>query len=125
MEGRCFRLSRNDALLRRGLSSLRAYLLSLRGATADAARELHGLTRGGRQEGEDPYAYLSHYFYALVLLDSAPDQLDDKSTVLAKSLKGLQERASRIDTPSERSAFLTRSLWNRRILEDARARKLA
>jgi hypothetical protein len=124
IEGRVFRLGRNDALLRRGLAALRAYLLALRGSPADAARELHGLTRGGRQAEEDPYAYLSHYLYALVLLDSAPDQLDDKSTVLAKSLKGLQERASRIDTPSERSAFLTRSLWNRRIMDDARGRKL-
>jgi tetratricopeptide (TPR) repeat protein len=124
IEGRSFRLGRNDALLRRWLSALRAYLLARRGAPADAARELHGLTRGGKQADEDPSAYLLHYLYALVLEDSAPDQLDDKSTVLAKSLKGLQERASRIDTPSERSAFLTRSLWNRRIMDDARARKL-
>jgi tetratricopeptide (TPR) repeat protein len=124
VEGRCFRLSRSDALLRRSLSGFRAYLLGLTGSPAEAARELHGLTRGGKQVEEDPSAFMAHYLYSLVLLDSAPDQLDDKATVLGKALKGLQERASRIDTPVQRSAFLTLNLWNRRIMEDARARKL-
>ena len=124
IEGRCFRLSRNDALMRRSLAGLRAYLLGLRGFSAEAAGELRALTRGGKPVEEDPNAYVAHYLYSLVLPDSGSAELDDKATVLGKSLKGLQERASRIDAPAERSAFLTRNLWNRRIMEDARARKL-
>jgi tetratricopeptide (TPR) repeat protein len=124
IEGRCFRLSRNDALMRRSLAGLRAYLLGLRGFSAEAAGELRALTRGGKPVEEDPHAYVMHYLYSLVLPDSGSAELDDKATVLGKSLKGLQERASRIDAPGERSAFLTRNLWNRRIMEDARARKL-
>lgn len=124
VEGRCFRLSRQDALLRRTLTGLRAYLRGLTGSPAEGARELHGLTRGVKQVEEDPSAYLLHYLYSLVLLDSAPEQLDDKATVLGKALKALQERSSRIDVPAQRSAFLTRNLWNRRIMDDARTRKL-
>jgi tetratricopeptide (TPR) repeat protein len=124
IEGRCFRLSRNDALLRRSLAGLRAYLLGLRGFSTEAAGELHALTRGGKPVEEDPNAYVAHYLYSLVLPDSGSAELDDKATVLGKSLKGMQERSSRIDAPAERSAFLTRNLWNRRIMEDARSRKL-
>jgi hypothetical protein len=50
--------------------------------------------------------------------------VDDKVTVLGKSLKSLQERASRIDAPAERSSFLWRNWWNRKIMEEARERKL-
>jgi hypothetical protein len=124
IEGRCFRLSRNDALLHRSLAGLRAYLLGLRGFSTEAAGELRALTRGGKPVEEDPNAYVAHYLYSLVLPDSGSAELDDKATVLGKSLKGLQERASRIDAPAGRSAFLTRNLWSRRIMEDARARKL-
>jgi tetratricopeptide (TPR) repeat protein len=124
IEGRCFRLSRNEALLHRSLAGLRAYLLGLRGFSAEAAGELHALTRGGKPVEEDPNAYVAHYLYSLVLPDAGSSELDDKATVLGKSLKGLQERASRIDAPAERSSFLARNLWNRRIMEDARSRKL-
>ncbi len=50
--------------------------------------------------------------------------MDDKETVLGKALKSLQERASRIDAPSERSSFLSQNRWNRRIMDEARERKL-
>ena len=52
------------------------------------------------------------------------EEVDDKVTVLSKSLKTLQERASRIDAPGERSSFLWRNRWNRMIMEEARNRKL-
>ncbi len=124
VEGRCFKLSRGSALLQRTLLGMRAYLLGLRGLRDEAIRELHQLTRGQKSLEEDPRAAWFNYLYSQVLPETASEEVDDKVTVLSKSLKTLQERASRIDAPAERSSFLWRNRWNRMIMEEARLRKL-
>ncbi len=123
-EGRCFRLSRGDAFLRRTLAGLRAYLLGLRGFREEAIRELRQLTRGEKAVEEDPAVFWFNYLYSQVLPEAGAEEVDDKVTVLSKSLKSLQERASRIDAPAERSSFLWRNRWNRMIMDEARERKL-
>jgi hypothetical protein len=124
VEGRCFRLTRGDALLHRTLSALRAFLQGRRGFAAQGIRELHQLTRGEKAMDGDPAAYWFHYLYARVLPDAGGEELDDKGTILGKALKSLQERASRIDGPAQRSSFLWRARWNRLVMEEARERKL-
>ncbi|HUI71448.1 MAG TPA: AAA family ATPase [Spirochaetia bacterium] len=124
VEGRCFRLSRGDSFVRRSLSALRAFLLGLRGSTEEGIRELHKITRSERTVDEDPNGYWYNYIYSIILPESGGEDIDDKETVLSKAVKSLQERASRIDAPSERSSFLSRNTWNRRIMEEARERKL-
>ncbi len=124
IEGRCFRLSRGDAFVRRSLSAMRACLLGLRGNLEEGIRELHKLTRSERSVEEDPNGYWFNYLYSIILPESGTEEMDDKETVLSKAVKNLQERASRIDAPSERSSFLSRNTWNRRIMDEARRRKL-
>jgi tetratricopeptide (TPR) repeat protein len=124
VEGRCFSLSRDNAFFRRGVRALTGCLLGMRGSAKEAIRELHRLTRGEEALGEDPGSYLHAYFYSLVLPELSTEEGDDKTTILSKSVKGLQGRASRIEAPAHKSAFLTASYWNRRIMEDARQRKL-
>jgi tetratricopeptide (TPR) repeat protein len=124
IEGRCFRLSRGDAILRRTLTGLRAYLLGLRGFREEGIGELHQLTRGEKSLEVDPSVYWFNYLYSRVLPEAGSEETDDKVTVLSKSLKSLQERASRIDAPAERSSFLWHNRWNRMIMEEARERKL-
>ena len=124
IEGRCFRLSRGDAFVRRSLSALRAFLLGLRGAPQEGIPELHKLTRSERSVDEDPNGYWYNYLYSVILPEAGGEEMDDKETVLGKALKSLQERASRIDAPSERSSFLSQNRWNRRIMDEARERKL-
>ena len=124
IEGRCFRLSRGDAFVRRSLSALRAFLLGLRGAPQEGIPELHKLTRSERSVEEDPNGYWYNYLYSVILPEAGGEEMDDKETVLGKALKSLQERASRIDAPSERSSFLSQNRWNRRIMDEARERKL-
>jgi hypothetical protein len=124
VEGRCFKLSRGSALLQRTLQGMRAYLLGLRGFRDEGIRELHQLTRGQKSLEEDPRAAWFNYLYSQVLPEAGSEEVDDKVTVLSKSLKTLQERASRIDAPAERSSFLWRNRWNRMIMEEARSRKL-
>ena len=125
VEGRCFRLSRGDAFVRRSLTGMRACLLGLRGSLDEGIPELHKLTRSERSVEEDPNGYWYNYLYAVILPETSGEEVDDKETVLSKAVKSLQERASRIDAPSQRSSFLSRNRWNRRIMEEARERKLA
>jgi hypothetical protein len=124
VEGRCFRLGRGDAFLRRTLLALRAYLLGVRGFSDEGIRELRQLTRGEKTVEEDPAVAWCNYLYSRVLPETASEEVDDKLTILAKALKILQERASRIDAPAERSSFLWQNTWNRMIMEEARERKL-
>jgi tetratricopeptide (TPR) repeat protein len=124
VEGRCYRLSRGDAFVQRTLAGLRAYLQGLRGFAAEGIRELHQLTRGEKSVDVDPSAYWFHYLYSQVLPEAGGEEVDDKGTILSKALKSLQERASRIDGPAQRSSFLWRGRWNRLIMEEARERKL-
>jgi tetratricopeptide (TPR) repeat protein len=124
VEGRCFRLSRADAFIRRNLSALRACLLGLSGSSEEGIRELRKLTRSERSVKEDPNGYWYDYLYAVILPETGGEELDDRETVLSKAVKSLQERASRIDAPAERSSFLSRNRWNRRIMDEARQRKL-
>jgi tetratricopeptide (TPR) repeat protein len=124
VEGRCFPLGRGDALLRRSLGGLRAYLLGLRGYRAEAIRELRQLTRGEKAVEMDPLLTWFNFLYSRVLPETGSEETDDKVTVLSKSLKGLQERASRIEAPADRHSYLWRSSWNRMIMEEARERKL-
>jgi hypothetical protein len=123
-EGRCFRLSRGDAFFRRQVRATAGYLLGLRGLSRGAVLELHKLTRGEDSREDDPNAYLHAYLYSLVLPEDSADEGDDKTTVLSRSLKGLQERASRIELPSHKSAFLASNYWNRRIMDDAREKRI-
>ena len=123
LEGRCFSLARSGTCLQRQLAALRGHLLARRGSGSEAVRELGELVRGVRPADNDPSLPLYLFLYADALPEESGE--DDKVTVLAKALKGLQERASRIDAPAERSAFLRANRWNRTIMEEARARRLA
>jgi hypothetical protein len=123
LEGRCFSLARSGTCIQRQLDALHGHLLAHRGSAAEGARILGDLVRGVRPSDLDPAVPLYTYLYADALPEESGD--DDKATVLARALKGLQERASRIDAPADRSAFLNRNRWNRTIMEQARARRLA
>ncbi len=123
LEGRCFSLARSETCLQRQLAALRGRLLARQGSAAEAVRDLGELVRSVRPADNDPNLHLYQFFYADALPERSGE--DDKVTVLAKALKGLQERASRIDAPAERSAFLHANRWNRAIMEEARSRRLA
>jgi hypothetical protein len=78
-----------------------------------------------RPADNDPASPFYTFLYADALPEESGGEADDKVTVLGKSLKGLQERASRIDGSADRAGFLSRNRWNRAIMEEARNRRLA
>ncbi|HTZ53336.1 MAG TPA: hypothetical protein VMF68_16825, partial [Spirochaetia bacterium] len=116
--------ARSGGLLQRSLLGMRGFLLGIRGFRDEGIRELRELTRGQKALDEDPRGSWFNYLYSRVLPEAATEEVDDKVTVLSKSLKTLQERASRIDAPGDRSSYLWRNRWNRMIMEEARERKL-
>ena len=125
VEGRCFPFCRDDTFVKRAVRSLSALVRGATDYSAEATQDLHKLARGeDAPAAMDPNSYLHAYFYSRVLPEFASEEGDDKLTILSKSLKALQERASRIESPVQKTAFLTQNYWNRRIMDDARGRKL-
>jgi hypothetical protein len=124
LEGRCFSLFAEDALLVRLIKAFQAYLLGLTGNAKQGIAQLYSLTRGEKLPAVDPYLSLYHYYYASTLPEVGRGQVDDGLTVLNKALKLLQQRASSIENSSLRWRYLHKNLWNARLFEDCRQRNL-
>jgi hypothetical protein len=124
VEGRCFELLRENALVRRILQSFQAYLWGMEGSSERGIEQLQMITRGGRIPPSDPYQSLYTYFYACTLPEVRKTELDDSLTVLSKSLKLLQQRASRIDDSSERWRYLSNNYWNSLLFAVAKKKKM-
>jgi tetratricopeptide (TPR) repeat protein len=124
VEGRCFELLRDNAMVRRILQSFQAYLWGLEGSSERGIEQLQMITRGGRIPSSDPYQSLYTYFYACTLPEVRKTELDDSLTVLSKSLKLLQQRASRIDDSSERWRYLSNNYWNSLLFAEAKKKKM-
>ncbi|MBN2553043.1 MAG: hypothetical protein JXB06_09750, partial [Spirochaetales bacterium] len=124
VEGRCFELQRENALIRRLLQSFQAYLWGLEGSSERAIEQLQMITRGGRIPPSDPYQSLYTYFYACTLPEVRKRELDDSLTVLSKSLKLLQQRASKIEDSSERWQYLSNNYWNSLLFAEAKKKKM-
>jgi tetratricopeptide (TPR) repeat protein len=124
VECRSLVLLRDNAMSRRLIQSLQAYLWSLEGSGERGIEQLYSITRGERLPEADPYQSLYNFFYAESLPEVRKDELDDRLTVLNKSLKLLQQRASRIEDSTLRWRYLTGSYWNSRLFAEAKRKKL-
>ena len=72
----------------------------------------------------DPYNRLYYFLYSLILPESGPADTEDRLTILGKSVRFMQERSSRIDRYSDKTAFLEKNYWNRQLIEQARLHNL-
>jgi tetratricopeptide (TPR) repeat protein len=124
VEGRCFDLLNNDALLKRLIQAFQAYLWGVQGNTEQGVEMLYSITRSEKLPQTDPYLSLYHLFYASILPEVRHREMDDGITVFGKALKLLQQRASRIDDSQVRWNFLNQNLWNARLLEAAKNKNL-
>jgi tetratricopeptide (TPR) repeat protein len=124
IECRCLILLRENAMSRRLIQSMQAYLWSLEGSGERGIEQLYSVTRGERLPEADPYQSLYNYFYAESLPEVRKDELDDSLTVLNKALKLLQQRASRIEDSTLRWRYLNSNYWNARLFAEAKRKKL-
>ena len=87
------------------------------------ATALYRMTREEKIAQEHP-AFSVYLYFCFLLLERLSEPPLDKSTVLSRAFKYLQERAGRIEDAAAGSDFLERNLWNRRLVEAARRYKL-
>ncbi len=124
IEGRCFELLRDNALIQRLTQSFQAYLWGLEGSSERGIEQLHSITRGGRIPESDPFQSLYSYFYACTLPEVRKGEFDDSLTVLNKALKLLQHRASKIEDSTRRWRYLNNNYWNHLLFVEARDKKM-
>ncbi|MFP4364847.1 MAG: hypothetical protein ACLFR1_13375, partial [Spirochaetia bacterium] len=106
------------------IKSLRAYVLGKMGYREKGISELYRITREEKISENDPYNSFYFFLYSLTLPESSNTDVDDNLTILSKSLKYLQERASRIDQTNHKKGYLYKNYWNKLLVEDAREKKL-
>lgn len=110
---------REEPVLSRLLWAYTGYLAARTGSVEEGVATLRELTRHRSIVESDPYNRVYYYLYSEVLA-SAEGATDDRSTVLGKSVRFVQDRASRIDSYYDKTAFLHSNYWNSRIVSVAK-----
>lgn len=113
-----------ETVLRNLIRGFRAYVMAHTGRLEAAMAEAHNLTRRQQISPIDPYRSTYFYFYSVILSGSGPDRLDDPLTVLGKSVKHLRERTGRIDQYGQKTDYLYKNYWNRRLMDAAKGHNL-
>jgi len=72
----------------------------------------------------DPASAAIYYWYYMILPQQDANQEAQRLTLLGRSLKDVQVRASRIEDPAQRQEYRSRPLWNARFLSEAKKFKL-
>lgn len=106
------------------IRSFRGYLGSCCGGSVESAEELGRICRQDSTGPFDPHKGLYHYFYAHGLDAQAGRGGLERLTVLSRSLKYIQERASKTDDTELKQGYLRRNYWNSLILQASRDNKL-
>ncbi|MBU8913123.1 MAG: hypothetical protein KOO61_03805 [Spirochaetales bacterium] len=106
------------------LLALRGYVLAESGRLEEGVQEMHRLTRELKVSEIDPFNRLYYYLYSLILPESGDLNIDDRSTVLGRAVRYIQERTSRLDKYSHKTDFLRRNYWNNRLMSHAQSSNL-
>lgn len=85
-----------------------------------ARSNLRWLTREAPVSPSDPSRQIHLYLYSRVLPREAGGESDDRSTVLGKAIKLLQERTARLDRSGDKERYLNNNQWNGAIMREGR-----
>jgi tetratricopeptide (TPR) repeat protein len=124
IEGKCAKLSDKSGVFSMLKRAYRSYILCLNGMTKEGIGELYNITRVEKSSSADPYTHFYYYLYSLTLQEIKDHEGYDSLTLLNKALKQLQERASKIENPYDRTHYLNNNYWNSRILDAAKKKNL-
>ena len=124
IEDRCIKDNNGHGVLLNQIKAFRGYLLGLCNMKEEGLNELSRITREEKLSEVDPYNRLYNFFYAETLSSTDGGDSLNKLTILNKSLKYVQEFASRMDNPRDRQSFLGKNYWNSRLLSEAHKYKL-
>lgn len=106
-------------VLEHQVMALRGYVLAQSGDTEGGVRELYRLTKEVQTSDLDPYNRYYYFLYGSILPENGPLALEDRTTILGRAVRFIQDRTSRIDRYADKADFMRRSLWNQRLLSRA------
>ncbi len=115
---------RDEPIVRNFIRAYRGYMMARLGRLEEGMAEVHDLTRRQRLALVDPYRRYYYYFYSVILAEAGPDRLDAPLTVLGKSVKHLRECTSQIDHYGQKTDFMHKNYWNRRLMDSAKQQHL-
>ena len=112
-------------VFRKLIRSFRAFLLSRIGRAEDGLFDLREVTRGEQRSRFDPYSGLYCFLYSKLLQELGGSRPDHPVTMLGQSVKIMQERLSRIDSPQDRSCVFEGNFWYEQLIRYARRQNMA
>ncbi len=124
IEGKCSKVGDKGSVFSMLIRAYKGYLGCINGMTKDGIGELYNITRVEKPSSADPYTHFYYYLYSLTLQEIKDHEGYDSLTILNKALKQLQERASRIENPYDRTRYLNNNYWNSQILDAAKKKNL-
>ncbi len=114
-----------ESIVERLCVAFHGYLLGRIGRTDEAVEQLRICSRKQRGSTLDPNLPLLVFWYSSVLPGTGDARYDDPSTELGRSVKLVQERVSRTDSPQHKNDYRYRNSWNRSMFDVARRNNLA
>ncbi len=114
-----------ESIVERLCVAFHGYLIGRMGRTDQAVEQLRLCSRQPRGSTLDPNLPLLLFWYSSVLPGTGETRYDDPSTELGRSVKLVQERVSRTDSPQHKNDYRYRNSWNRSMFEIARRHNLA
>jgi tetratricopeptide (TPR) repeat protein len=123
-EDRAIGVVTGSKVLKHQMMALRGYLFAESGRPADGVQEMHRLTRELRISEIDPYNRIYFYLYSLILPESGELNVEDRSTVLGKAVRFIQQRTSRMDEYTHKTDYLRLNYWNSKLMSHAQTHNL-
>lgn len=124
VEDRALKTPDGQGILFHLIKAFRGFLLGLNGNTEEGFNEISRLYHEEKLSDIDPYNSLYYLYNTLILPEREGETELDRLTLLSKSLRFLQQFASRIREPHHKQAFMRDNYWNRILLNEARKDKL-
>ena len=124
VEDRALRTREGTGVLFHLTRVFRGYLRGKGPEKEEGRQELSRITRDERLGEEDPFNHFYYYLYNQIVPEMGDAESVNKLTILSRSLKYLQQRASRIDETEDKKDYLYKNYWNSLIMKEGREQKI-
>ena len=124
VEDRALRTREGTGVLHHQIRVFRGYLLGRGLEKEEGRQELARITRDEGLGEDDPFNHYYFYLYNQIVPELGDEIIVNKLTILSRSLKYLQQRASRIDETADKKDYLYKNYWNALIMKEGREQKI-
>lgn len=124
LEDRLLLTGESKGVLGNLIQAMLGFLQSLQAPSPAILEQFQTLLSQKQLMELDPHAHLYYFWYYKALPEKEEESDALRSTILGRGLKALQTRASRIDDPALRVAYVQEPYWNAHLISEARKQKL-